>query len=273
MPDTPHHQNPPRDAQTPPTANTPDTRSAFAIARSLGPAAVLGAAWLALPILGSIALFWQIRPISEWLREQGDLGPVIFAAAFTLAAGVGVLPTYAQAALGGWAFGPVTGTLAAEAGFVGAALLGYAIASRAARRRVAALLDSRPDWAAVRDALVASGPLRTLGIVTLVRIPPNSPFSFTNLVLATTGVPLWSYALGTALGMLPRTAAVVWIGSLIQGEFTKDAVREARPGWVLWAGIATAVIAVIVIGQIGQAALRRVTASTASAAPPPEPSA
>ena len=255
-----------RDADPPePVAPQKDTTPAeadaslSAVASRLGPAGVLAAVWLFLPALGSIAIFWQIGPISAFFREHQTMGPVLYAAAFTLAAGIGVLPTYSQAFLGGWAFGPVVGTVAALCGFVGASLIGYAIAKPVGRDRVELELQRHPKWRIVRDALVKSGPLKTLGIVTLVRIPPNSPFSLTNLVLTTTGVPLWTYVLGTAVGMLPRTAVVVWLASQIEGELTKEAIRGSRSGWVLGVSIAVAVVVFVLLFEIGKRALARAT--------------
>jgi len=76
-----------------------------------------------------------------------------------------------------------------------------------------------------------------------VRIPPNSPFSLTNLALSTTGVPLWIYVLGTAVGMLPRTALVVWLASRVEGEITKEAM--AREPGMLGVSIAVALAALL----------------------------
>ncbi|MEM7622222.1 MAG: TVP38/TMEM64 family protein [Planctomycetota bacterium] len=242
----------------------PDENSLGAVASRLGPASVLAAVWLFLPALGSIAVFWKITDISAWFREHQTMGPILYAAAFIVAAGIGVLPTYSQAFLGGWAFGPVVGTIAALCGFVGASVIGYAIARPVGKERVEAELERHPKWRVVRDALVRSGPLRTLGIVTLVRIPPNSPFSLTNLVLTTTGVPLWAYLIGTAVGMLPRTAVVVWLASQIEGELTKEAIKGARPGWVIAASVAVAVVIFVVLFEIGKRAIARATRDPAS---------
>jgi uncharacterized membrane protein YdjX (TVP38/TMEM64 family) len=98
---------------------------------------------------------------------------------------------------------------------------------------------------------------RTLGIVSLVRVPPNSPFALTNLVLASVRVPLASFAIGTGLGMLPRTAAVVYVGSLIEGELSRDALRQSRPGWLLPVGIGLSVAVLIVLAWLGDRAIKR----------------
>ncbi len=232
------------------------------IFKRLGPAAWLGVVWAFLPALGGFMLLASVGPVSEWLRAHEGSGPFVYTGGFILAAGLGLLPTYAQAFVGGWAFGPVVGTAAALAGFVGASLIGYAIARTVGKDRVNAEIARHPKALAVRDALVGSGPLRTLGIVTLVRVPPNSPFSLTNLVLTTTGVPVWIYVVGTAVGMLPRTALVVWLASNVEGALTREAMKSVREPWVIGLSIGAALVVLYLLVHIGNKAIERVTATT-----------
>src|SRR5262245_16966385 len=143
----------------------------------LGPASFLGAAALFLPPLGSLLLFANINTIGEWLRGHEAAGVALYIAGFALLAGLALLPTYASAILGGWAFGFPIGFPAAMAGFVGGAVIGYGVARPTASERVLALIAEKPKWKAVRDTLLGGRALKTLGIVTLLRLPPNSPFA------------------------------------------------------------------------------------------------
>jgi uncharacterized membrane protein YdjX (TVP38/TMEM64 family) len=263
-------------AEAPPGApidepvDEPVDASTGAVLRRLGPAAWLGVLWALLPALGGFALLVFIGSVGEWLRSNQGVGYAVYVTVFVLAAGFGFLPTYAQAFVGGWAFGAVGGTAAALVGFVGASIIGRAIARGIVRGRVDDEIERHQKARAVRDALVGSGTLRTLGIVTLVRIPPNSPFALTNAVLATTGVPVWIYVIGTAVGMLPRTAAVVWLGSQFaqqfDGSLTTEALKDARPGWYLPVAIGLTVLVFLVLMQIGQRALERVTGPSSTPA-------
>lgn len=239
-----------------PSDSTPVEQESTAFQR-LGPAAWLGVAWAVLPALGGFALLYYIRFVSDWLGTHESTGVYIYAAVFVVAAGLGLLPTYAQAFLGGWAFGPVVGTIAALVGFVGGACVGRPVATRIGAERVDAELARNKRAMAVRDALVGSGPLKTLGIVTLVRIPPNSPFALTNLVLSTTRVPWWIYIIGTGVGMLPRTALVVWIASQVEGELTRETIKQSNIPWGWSIGIGIAVL--LIIAHIGNKAIERVT--------------
>jgi uncharacterized membrane protein YdjX (TVP38/TMEM64 family) len=250
----------------------PPTASTESLVKRLGPASALAVVAVALPPLGGFAVLGFMNPISLWLDSHAGSGPVIYALAFALLAGLALLPTYAQAILGGWAFGVAVGFPAALVGFTGGALLGYAIARPTAADRVTRVIDEHPKWAAVRDALLPGthdarrGFWRTLGIVTLLRLPPNSPFAITNLVLASVRVPPVIYALGTVIGMSPRTAAAVWFGHTLRGQFPSftEGLDAPKPVWLFVAMVAATALVLAVIGMIANRAIARVTRTPAA---------
>lgn len=240
---------------------------AWTFVRRLGPAAVLGAGALALPPLGSIALFYYLNEIGVWLRSHGSSGVAIYAVAFAILAGLAVLPTYASAILGGWAFGPAIGFPAALCGYLGGALIGYYVGRAGSGDRVDRIIKEKPKWEAVRHSLVGCGFLRTLLIVTLVRLPPNSPFALTNLVLSSVKTNVFAYALGTLLGMAPRTGVVLYIASRFAGMSATDAA-DKKPVWLLVVGAILAIAVLVVIGKIANKALHQVTRSSRPPASP-----
>jgi uncharacterized membrane protein YdjX (TVP38/TMEM64 family) len=224
---------------------------------------------LAMPPIFSIALFAAFPTIAPWLREHQGTGVAVYVAAFAILAGLAVLPTYAQAALGGFAFGFAVGLPAALGGFAGGALIGYLIARSASGDRAMTLINEHARWRAVRDALVGdrdpdgSGPrkpsfFRTVGMVALLRMPPNSPFALTNLVMAAVKVPVSAFILGTMVGMLPRTAAAVFIGASVK-QLTKDDLAKAGPEWMWYVGIVLTVVVFLAVCAIAKKAVERVT--------------
>ena len=245
---------------TPPAADVSPWATAWAIARRLGPASVLGVFAGVAPVAGSVVLFVYISSISNWLHSLHGMGVFVYAGAFAVLSGLSLLPTYAQAALGGFVVGVAWGIPAALLGFVGGAAIAYEIARLASGDRVDQLLHEHRKWQLVRDALLGEGFLKTLGIISLLRLPPNSPFAITNLVLSAFKVPRSGYLLGTLLGMAPRTAAAVIIGAGVS-EFTKDSVDKAVPQWLWYAGIALIILVVYIIGTIADRALQRATSS------------
>lgn len=226
---------------------------------ALGPTGLLGLAWVAMPPLAGIALLWKIKTVSEWLQSHGALGVAVYVCAFIVLAGLGMLPTYAQAILGGWCFKMALGLPAALTGFVGASLLGYTVARTVSRHRVEDMIEANVKARAIRDALIGHGFLKTLGIVILLRLPPNSPFALTNLVMASAGVKVAPFALGTLIGMAPRTALAVYLGSGVQ-DLTSETLSPGRaPREVVIGGIVLTIIVVAVIGHIANRALAKVT--------------
>lgn len=249
------HDEPQLETPTPVPTDAPV--SFGEVFRRLGPAGYLAVAWAALPALGGFLLLANLGTVSEWLVSHKDVGLAIYIAVFIVTAGFGLLPTYAQALLGGWAFGIALGFPAALAGFVGASMVGYVMGRLASKDRAERLIAEHPKWRAVRDALIGHGFWKTLGIVTLLRIPPNSPFALTNLVMASTGVSKRVFVIGTAVGMAPRTAIAVWLATQVQ-ELTDESVP--KPMWLKIAGIASVVVVFAILYAIGDRAVKKVTA-------------
>ncbi|MEO1716719.1 MAG: VTT domain-containing protein [Planctomycetota bacterium] len=235
-----------------------------------GPLAIVAAV---LPAAGGFALLGFMPQVAGFLNDLGPWGIALYIAAFAVTSGFAILPTYAQAALGGYAFGLVGGIPGAMAGFVGGSVIGYTLARVTAGDDANKAIDDHPKWRAVRDAFVASSAdaekssfWRTLGIVTLVRFPPNSPFALTNLLMASVRVPRLIFLIGTAVGMLPRTALVVFIGhqvaqTLGADELTSDALKDARPGWLLPVGIGLSVLVLVTLAVLGDKAIKKAVAA------------
>jgi len=229
--------------------------SVIAFLRRLGPAGILAVIASALPFFGELALIGVIAYLSGWLRTHPHLGPALYTSLFALTAGLAMLPTHIQSLLGGYAFGFRIGAPCAIAAVSAASLLCFAIARRASGHLVLRLINEHAKWRVVNDALLHGSFWRTLLIVTLVRVPPSSPFALTNLVLASTRVPLPAYLLGSVIGLAPRTAVVVYLGSV-----GKDLTSSAASGkWMLVISVVLALIVIAVIGHIANKALAHVT--------------
>ncbi|TVQ58225.1 MAG: TVP38/TMEM64 family protein, partial [Phycisphaerales bacterium] len=243
-----------------PASSTSDSGPKRALWRRLGPSGLLALAWTATPAIVGITLLVYVGAVSDFLHEQGELGLVIYVGIFILSGGLGLLPTFAQAIIGGWVFGIEDGLPAALIGFTGASLLGYMIASFVSKDRIDELIRSNRRALVVRNALIGKGWWRTLGIVILLRLPPNSPFALTNLVMASTKVAVVPYAIGTMIGMLPRTAvAVVFAATAAaSGHDDLQAFIKDGPGpVVLIAGLVVMFIVLGVIGLIANRALEK----------------
>jgi len=228
--------------------------------RDLGPAGVLAVIWILCPAALGFALLASLSPATEWLTSLGAWGPVVFAVVFAVTSGLGLLPTYAQAVVGGWVFGGTLGLTASLAGFVGGAAIGWGTARLVAQHRVEDAIARHPHARVVQGALMGRGWWRTASLVTLIRVPPNSPFALTNLVLAACGIRFGMHVAATAVGMTPRTAAIVLLaaaGAASGAEDLQTFISDGPGPWMLVAGIATLLIALAIIASIARRALSR----------------
>lgn len=235
---------------TTPEAQEPPTSGAL---KSLGLVGALVVLSAALPPTGAVVLLTQIHDVAPWLRSLEILGVIIFILGFTMLSGFALLPSLAQALLAGWAFGIMIGLPATIIGFMGASLVGYAVARRCAGDKVVRLLQQKPALRAAHEALIGCGGWRAIWVVALLRLPPQSPFAPMNMILTSTGVGLTPYLIGTAIGMIPRTGLVVYIGSTLpELDFT-----ARGHGWTALAGIFLALAVVLGLGLVAQRAIAR----------------
>ena len=240
--------------------------SIITIFRELGPAGLLGLAWVIVPMVAGLTLLGYLGTVAQWLDSLGTWGFVIYMLVFALTSGFGLLPTFAQAFLGGWVFGLALGIPAALVGFTGGAVIGYAIARVVSRDRVKALIARHAKARTIRDALIGRGFARTFGLVTLLRVPPNSPFALTNLLLSSCRIPLTIYIPSVILGMSPRTAIIVGFGAAASAQAAatgstdiQSFLANSSNSYVLFGGLAVVIVLMILITRISNKALEQAT--------------
>jgi uncharacterized membrane protein YdjX (TVP38/TMEM64 family) len=235
-----------------------------------GPAAVVAAF---LPAIGGFTLIGFTPTIAPWLRDLGVTGLLLYIAVFAVTSGLAILPTFAQAALGGYAFGLALGLPGALVGFLGGSLIGYFTARKVTGDDAIKGVQKHPKWNVVVRSFFPDrqddgqtdnknrGFWRTLGLITLIRFPPNSPFALTNIVLSSVKVDILPYAIGTVVGMLPRTAVVCYLGSIIQGELSEDvSLKSSRPGWFVPVGIGITLVVLFALAKLGDMAIKKAIA-------------
>jgi uncharacterized membrane protein YdjX (TVP38/TMEM64 family) len=226
-----------------------------AFVRRLGPAGPLAVLSGTFPPLGGFVLLGFVAKLAPWLREHPVSGLAIYIGGFSALAALALLPTYACSILGGWTFGFWVGFPASMAAFCGASLLAYLLNRRAAGGRVVEIIREHPKWEAVRAALLDCGFLKAFWIITLLRLPPTSPFAAANFIMGTIRAPLVPFLLGTAIGMAPRTGAVIWAAAHASRLDLKD---TGQAWWLVATTVATLVV-VAVIGHYANEAVKRAT--------------
>ena len=198
---------------------------------------------------------WALRLV-EWIHGAGALGVLVYALAYVLAT-VLLLPGSILTLGAGFAYGPVWGTLLVSPVSVLAATLAFVLGRTLARNWVSRRMERDPRFAAISDAIRASG----FKIVLLLRLSPIFPFNLLNYALAPTRVPLREYVIASFVGMLPGTFLYVYLGSLVTNA--SELLSGKRPplgawGQVLyWGGLVATLLVVVLITRIARRALNR----------------
>ena len=168
-----------------------------------------------LPAVGGFALLGFAGNVRDEFEAQGSTGPLLYGLIFAVCTGFAILPTYALAAVAGYIFGGALGSLVSVSGIVVGAVIGYFVAAFLARGRVMNVIAANPKARVIRDGLVDRSPLERFIAVTLIRLPPNSPFALTNFVMSSVHVNLLSYIAGTGIGIAPRTVLACVLGASV----------------------------------------------------------
>jgi uncharacterized membrane protein YdjX (TVP38/TMEM64 family) len=229
--------------------------------RRLGPAGPLAVIAASSPTVSGFLLLASMPFVAPWMRAHPAAALSAFVGVYVVLGGLALMPTYAYSVLAGWAFGFAVGFPAAMGAYVGAGVIGYAIGRRASGDRALEMVREHPKLQAVCDALIGSGFGRTLLIVTLLRLPPNSPFAVTNLTMAAMRVNPVAYVIGSLVGLAPRTAAVVFVSQ----KLSEPTVDQPHSTWMWVGSIAATLLVLGVIGYISNQALAHVTGAKTGA--------
>jgi len=208
-----------------------------------------------LPMLGAVLLLAVGYPLGLWLRENQAVGAVSYMTGVLIVCGLALMPTNVIGIIGGFSLGFEIGLALLMVAIVGAALISYFIHRRLAGDKVPDLAEKHPKAQAIYDALTGQGFYRTTLIVLLIRLSILMPFALTNFILASAKVRPGTFALGTFLGMLPRSGAVVLTGAGLS-ELTLDASVSSS---MIVLGIAATLVSVVVISVISRRALEKLT--------------
>ena len=223
--------------------------------RELERVALLSAAAAIVPIVISTLLL-PVAPFSgNWLRENWEIGTIIYFLFVCVVCGFALLPTNVVGILCGWAFGFPLGISLHILAIVGASLISSFVLAPLAGNNFQEFLEHHEKAKVLHKSLLKRNFRRTTLIITLLRLSPAMPFALTNLLMAAARVPLSSFLIGTLIGMLPRSAAVVLFGAgLSELNF-----REPFNIWMFVFGIAVTVLSIVIISYFSKHALARMT--------------
>ena len=220
--------------------------------------AILGAATAVVPIVNSTMLLVFAPTAGNWLRLNWEIGTVIYILFAWLVCGFALLPTNVIGILCGWAFDFPLGIVLHMLAIVGAALVSSYVLSPLVGDNLQKFLARHEKAEILHKTLLDKSFKRTTLVITLLRLSPAMPFALTNLLMTAARVPLSSFLIGTFVGMLPRSAAVVFFGA----GLSELNLKEPFNVWTFVLGFVATLASVIVISYFSKEALAKMTTET-----------
>jgi uncharacterized membrane protein YdjX (TVP38/TMEM64 family) len=227
----------------------------FHYLKNLGNIGPLALAMAVLPMLGSAVLITVAYPLGYWLQDNWQIGSGLFLLGTLIFCGLALLPTNLIGILSGWAFSFELGIALLIIGLVGAAFISFLVHSRLTGDRLQHVFDNHPKSKAIHQALLGQSIWRTTLIIFLLRLTPAMPFALTNFLMASARVPVKPFLVGTFFGMLPRSSAVVFVGSGLS-DLNFNSPQDST---FVVIGIMATFISVIIIGNVSKRALDKLT--------------
>jgi len=155
--------------------------------------------------------------------------------------------------LAGTVFGPVRGTIIVSLSLSSAAGISATVSRRIAAKRGFSLRNLDERAAAVDAAIKAKPWYTSLLLVTLLRLSPVLPFTFSNYLAGVTSIHLPTFFLGTLLGTLPTQAIYVSAGALGR-KALQGGVK--LPKSVILLGILATAAAILLIGHVASQTIK-----------------
>lgn len=168
------------------------------------------AALLVLLLVSVVVALTLDLPSAVELRERIDsygwAAPVVFVGLYAFIT-LSPVPKNVLSAAAGLIFGLVAGTALVWVAAMLGALVAFGVGRLLGRDAVERLTSTRVRRV---DDLIAR---RGLLAVILVRLVPFVPFTAINYTAGLTGLRLWQFTVGTAVGIIPGTVAYVALGT------------------------------------------------------------
>lgn len=215
----------------------------------------------ALVIVAVVLAGRQLAPLvpafATWMDGLGWAGPLLFMLVYAVACLL-ILPASVFTMIAGAVYGVGWGTLYTAVGALVAIAVAFLIARHLARGAVARRLASRPELAAIDQAVGQDG----FRIVLLLRLSPIFPFSILNYALGLTRVRFRDYLLAS-VGSIPGTFVFVSAGRLA-GDLATVAAGGASPDSrssmiLLGIGLVATVTVLTIVTRLARKALAEAT--------------
>jgi phospholipase D1/2 len=188
--------------------------------------------WVKLALIAlafaALAAAWRYTPLAEWISVERVAGwaramrahpwaPVLLVALHTPATFI-MFPRPVLTLVGVWAFGPWLGFAYAMLGILVATVVSYYAGRVLPFERVKRYVDD-DKLDAIHEVMRHHGVLAVFAF----SFVPAPPFVVQSLIAGALRISVWSYAIGSFLGMAPGMAATAFFSNEILRAFDEDA--------------------------------------------------
>jgi uncharacterized membrane protein YdjX (TVP38/TMEM64 family) len=215
------------------------------------------ATWCIIPVLllASVLAAWRLLPVKDWIQsldswigQLGAWGIIVFAVVYVVVV-ISLAPADIMSMAAGLIFGLWGIPLVVISATIGATCA-FLIARYLAREKVKEFTQKREVFKAV-DAVVKEEGWK---LVALFRLNPLVPFNLQNYFFGITEVGLLPYVVATFFGIMPGTAAYVYIGTL--GQVAATGETSQLKIVLLGVGLLTTVLLVWIVGRRAKVMLK-----------------
>lgn len=194
-----------------------------------------------------------MQKLLMWLQLTGPESVVIFALVFTIATLI-LIPASPLAAVSGFLYGPILGTLVTSSAGLISATIAFLISRHFLNKRINRWINKHPRVKAINSAVGADG-FRVVFLLRLASVLPFIPLSY---LLGISDIKIRTYAFATWLGLFPGTLMYVFLGSLVTNvsQFLEEAKTASySSGVITAAGVLVIIIVMIIITRGARKAL------------------
>jgi uncharacterized membrane protein YdjX (TVP38/TMEM64 family) len=159
------------------------------------------------------------------LQDGGLLSSLVLSVSAILLCGLSLIPTHAASLVMGLCLGAIAGPSLALCSIILASLLSFWLSKGLIGDQVTDALRQKPKADLIYQELLKRSGLRTIFLISLVRLSPVMPFAGTNVLMASAKVRTGEFLIGSTLGLAPRVALVALAGaelSSIDWSSSKD---------------------------------------------------
>lgn len=189
--------------------------------------------------------------LQQWMAAAGLWAPIVYPAIVAVC-NILLLPAGVLTIGGGFFFGLWWGFLLVLVGNVISAAGAFWIGRKLGRRRIEPILQRRPKWAHLDEAIEREG----WKIIVLSQLHPLFPVSLINYVYGITRIQFWPCMFWTLVGRVPGIFLYAYLGTL--GQFGLNLMRgQSQPStteYVFWIGGLVCLFALT--AALGRVALR-----------------